>query len=107
MKKILVPFGFVMLLLVGASFTNVSPKSINSETSVLDGFVKIVNDTPNKVEIHTGSGYTTLNARGGSTSVSCEEGKKISLADNGKKGKTIFTINSNMCGKTVKLSEYL
>jgi hypothetical protein len=107
MKKVLIPFGFVMLLLVGSSFTNVSFYSTNNDTAVLDGFVKIVNDTPNSIDIHTGSGFATLNARGGSTSVKCEDGRKISFANKGVKGKTIFTINSNMCGKTVKLSEYL
>ena len=95
------------MLLVGASFTNVAPKADNNEVLVLGGNVKILNDTPNKVEIHTGSGYTTLNARGGTTSVGCDEGRKISFAENGKKGKVIFTINSDMCGKTVKLSAYL
>lgn len=107
MKKVLVPFGFMMLLLVGASFTNVSLTFSKNKIVVLNGFVKIVNDTPNKVEIHTGSGYVSLNARGGSTSVSCEAGKKISFANKGKKGNLIFTINSDMCGKTVKLSAYL
>jgi hypothetical protein len=107
MKKLFVPFGFVALLLVMASFTNVKVNVVSGNVVLADGFVKIVNDTPNKVEIHTGSGYTTLYPRGGSTSVKCEEGRKISFADGGKKGKTIFTINSNMCGKTVKLSEYL
>lgn len=107
MKKVLIPFGFLAMLLVGASFTNVGGNIAKNDVVVLNGFVKIVNDTPNKVEIHTGSGYTTLNARGGSTSVGCDEGKKISFANKGKKGNVIFTINSDMCGKTVKLSAYL
>ncbi|GAB4133877.1 MAG: hypothetical protein Fur0027_22340 [Raineya sp.] len=107
MKKVLIPFGFVMFLLVGASFTIPSPKPSPENAAILGGFVKILNDTPNSVEIHTGSGYTTLGARGGTTSVSCEEGKKIYLANNGKKGKLIFTIDDSMCGKTVKLSAYL
>ena len=107
MKKVLIPFGFVMLLLVGASFTNASFKTNTDNNSVLNGSVKILNDTPNKVEIHTGSGIVSLNARGGTTSVSCEAGKKISFANKGKKGDLIFTISSDMCGKTVKLSAYL
>jgi hypothetical protein len=44
---------------------------------------------------------------GGSTSVSCEAGRKIYTSDGSKKGSLIFTINSDMCGKTVKLSAYL
>jgi hypothetical protein len=107
MKKVLIPFGFALMFLVGASFVMNTPAHKTSTAETLDGFVKIVNDTPNKIEIHTGSGYTTLNGRGGSTSVSCEPGKKICLANKGVKGKVIFTINSDMCGKTVKLSEYL
>lgn len=66
------------------------------------GYYKIVNDTDDKVKIHTGYGTTTLNPNGGSTSVRCETGKKVKVD-----GDVIFEVSSDMCGETVKLSEYM
>lgn len=67
-----------------------------------DSYFKIVNDTGDKIKIHTGYGETTLNPRGGSTSVRCTSKKKVKVD-----GKVIFEITSDLCGTTVKLSEYL
>ncbi len=71
------------------------------------GSVKIVNDTKQDFHIYTGTGHVKLNHGGGSTSVSCEEGKEICTSNKGKKGAVIFKIDASMCGKTVKLSSYL
>ncbi|WP_291720717.1 hypothetical protein [Bernardetia sp.] len=70
------------------------------------GSFKILNDTGSKISIYTGSGYVTLN-NGSSTSVSCNTGKKVYTASKGSKDDFIFEIKSSMCGKTVKLSDYL
>lgn len=64
--------------------------------------ITLINDTPNKLKIHTGTGEVTLNARGGRTSFSCTVGKTIK-AD----GAVIFKVSEDMCGKTIKLSEYI
>lgn len=64
--------------------------------------IVLINDTPNQLKIHTGSGEVTLNARGGRTSFSCNIGKSVK-AD----GKVIFKVTAELCGKTIKLSEYL
>ncbi len=64
--------------------------------------ITLINDTPNKLKIHTGTGEVTLNARGGKTSFSCNPGKTIK-AD----GNAIFKVTAEMCGKTIKLSEYI
>lgn len=68
--------------------------------------VKILNDTGEKISIHTGSGVVSL-YDGRSTSVDCKTGKKIHLAERGMKRDFIFEIKSSHCGETVKLSEYL
>ncbi|NVK20991.1 MAG: hypothetical protein HWD86_00590 [Kangiellaceae bacterium] len=68
--------------------------------------VKLINDTGNKVSIHTGTGFVTLN-KGGSTSFSCKPGKAVSKADSGKKKDVIFKVESKHCGKTVKLSSVM
>lgn len=64
--------------------------------------ITLINDTQNKLKIHTGTGEVTLNARGGRTSFSCTIGKTVK-AD----GNVIFKVSEDMCGKTIKLSEYI
>lgn len=77
-----------------------------SANSAVGGNVKIINDTDSDVQIHTGSGFVEIN-KTSSTSVSCEAGKEIRLANKGKKGDVLFVIEDSMCGKVVKLSKYL
>lgn len=67
-----------------------------------DESITLINDTPNKLKIHTGTGEVTLNPRGGKTSFSCTKGKTVK-AD----GVVIFKVSEEMCGKTIKLSEYV
>lgn len=73
-----------------------------TENVVVSSF-SLINDTKDKVSIHTGSGFVTLN-KGGKTSITCNVGKEIRWGDNGKKGDLIFKITDDMCGTTVKLS---
>jgi RNase P/RNase MRP subunit p29 len=67
-----------------------------------DGNITLLNDTGNKLSVHTGTGTTSLNANGGKTSFSCKVGKSIKVD-----GKEIFKVTEKMCGETVKLSAYL
>lgn len=67
-----------------------------------DGNITLLNDTGNKLSVHTGTGTTSLNANGGKTSFSCKVGKSIKVD-----GKEIFKVTEKMCGETVKLSTYL
>lgn len=85
---------------------NELPKNnIVAETPVAAS-IKVLNDTGSEVRIHTGSGHVTLQ-KGGSTSFSCEPGKKVSLSDGSKPTKLLFVVDESMCGKTIKLSDYL
>lgn len=65
----------------------------------------LINDTKEAVSIHTGSGFTTLN-KGSKTSISCNVGKEVRWAEKGAKKGLIFKITNDMCGKTIKLSQY-
>lgn len=107
MRKITLFAIFTVALATSIFFT--TPKAematVNNLTTYSSSF-KILNDTSDAVQVHTGSGIVNLN-KGGSTSVSCDEGREIRTADKGKKGGLIFTVDSSMCGKTVKLSKYL
>ena len=94
----------VSLMSFVAPTTNNS--TTNAEIVAPKGSFKILNDTGSKISIYTGSGYVTLN-NGSSTSVSCNTGKKVYTASNGTKDDFIFEIESSMCGKTVRLSDYL
>lgn len=103
---------FVSLLAVGfialnSSFTKPPVTASSVMESPYSSSVKIVNDTDNDIRIHTGSGHVMLNHGGGSTSVDCEDGRKISYSNGSKATGLIFTIDNSMCGKTVKLSTYI
>jgi hypothetical protein len=100
MKKILV-LSFAIAMFIG-----VSSAFATGNLNLAGGSVKIINDSDGDVQIHTGSGFVEIN-RTQSTSVSCEPGKVISLAEKGKKKGPLFTIEESMCGKVVKLSKYL
>lgn len=107
MKKVLYSFLALVFVFGTTSFKNVDVLPLNSDGAVLLNSVKIVNDTKQDIRIHTGQAHVMLYHGGGSTSVACEAGRKISKSDGSKKGSLIFTINSDMCGKTIKLSAYL
>lgn len=106
MKRVM-QFAFVALLgmPMGFSANATEPVKVKTEKEVGSNF-KLINDTGDKVSIHTGSGFVSLN-KGGSTSISCNVGKEVRFADSGKKGDVIFEIESSHCGKTLKLSSFL
>lgn len=77
---------------------------INSKT--IESSFSLINDTKDKVSIHTGTGFVSLN-KGSKTSIGCNINKEVRWANEGKKGDVIFKITSEYCGKTIKLSEFL
>ncbi len=104
MKKVMIAV-FALGIMGTVAATNEVNTNDENETIVTPaegGRYTILNDTDEKVKIHTGYGTTTLNPRGGRTSVSCEPGKKVKID-----GKVIYEVSDDMCGETVKLSEYL
>jgi len=70
--------------------------------------IKLINDTKTPIRIHTGTGLVKIN-KGGSTSFTCRPGKKIYSAteNTGKKKKLIFKVDSNHCGKTIRLTSVM
>lgn len=94
--------GLAMIAFICLSFT--TETSLNKEEiikeSVLGGKVTLINDTSEKVKVHTGSGSVSLNPRGGKTSFSCDTGRKVKV-----NGKVVFTNNSSYCGETVYISK--
>lgn len=107
MKTIAMLLTIIITLAVTPVFakTTFNPNQ-TSVTVENGGSFKILNDTDNDVQIHTGSGFVELN-KGSSTSITCEAGREIRSANKGKKGEVIFTVDDTMCGKTIKLSKYL
>jgi hypothetical protein len=72
----------------------------------LESSFSLINDTKDKISIHTGTGFVSLN-KGSKTSIGCNVGKEVRWANEGKKGEVIFKITADMCGKTLKLSELM
>ena len=103
---------FICMLALGLGLLSFSPSTeipvVTNETVLETNFASfsLVNDTKEKVQIHTGSGFVSLN-KGSKTSITCNTGKEVRWANKGKKGSVIFKISSDHCGKTIKLSKFL
>ena len=97
-----------ILFVLLSSFSSINEKAKIStfHYSILGGSFTLINDTKDKVTIHTGSGIVSLN-KGGKTSISCNVGKEVCWAENGKKLGVIFKIQDAHCGQTVKLSSVM
>ena len=108
MKKVALFLVLVVALTTVTVFANttseVAETSVNTATERAS--FKLINNSKGKVSIHTGTGFVSLN-KGSSTSIGCNVGKKVTLANSGRKGRTLFTISNSMCGKTLKLADYL
>ena len=105
MKKAILLLSFVVL----TSFSTIPNPEINSNLkteTVLGESFSLINDSKDKISIHTGTGFVSLN-KGSKTSIGCNVGKEVRWANEGKKGDVIFKITADMCGKTLKLSELM
>lgn len=98
---------FLACFVLFFSFSFEPVANAKSEAFFGKGTVKIVNDTKQDIHIYTGTGHVKLTHGGGSTSVSCKEGREICTSNKGKKGAVIFKIEASMCGKAIKLSSFL
>ena len=103
MRKIIIILAALSLGL--ASFTTKETPKPSIEVYVGESF-SLINDTKDKISIHTGTGFVSLN-KGSKTSISCNVGKEVRWAESGKKGDVIFKITKEMCGETLKLSELM
>lgn len=106
MKLFFIALAFITL----SSFTNSDLLKPHTEaitvSEVTFASFTLINDTKEKVSIHTGSGFVSLN-KGSKTSITCKVGKEVRWAESGKKKDLIFKITNEMCGKTIKLSKQL
>lgn len=105
MRKIVLFFSIVVFSSFGSLKMNFDNNFVAKEVTIGSSF-SLINDTKDKVSIHTGTGFVSLN-KGAKTSIGCNEGKEVRWADSGKKGDVIFVITTDMCGKTLKLSELM
>lgn len=105
MKLVILAVSFVMLTAFGTSEKINSNKKSNIEVVLGESF-SLINDSKDKISIHTGTGFVSLN-KGSKTSIGCNVGKEVRWANEGKKGDVIFKITADMCGKTLKLSELM
>ncbi|MEZ4936632.1 MAG: hypothetical protein R2799_03475 [Crocinitomicaceae bacterium] len=102
MKKIIFAVALVSAFTFNYAGNGEGEKAKVEAAEYKGGKLTIHNDTDDEVRVHTGYGETTLSARGGKTTVTCAPGKKVKA-----EGKVIFEVTADMCGTTVKLSDYL
>ncbi|MDK2772150.1 hypothetical protein [Flavobacterium haoranii] len=103
MKTLLISIYFAI---IGLNVVNITEtESVLKEVKFESSFT-LINDTKEKVTIHTGTGIVSLN-KGSKTSIGCNVGKEVRWANDGKKGDVIFKIANDMCGETLKLSKFV
>ena len=101
----------IILLSIYSAVIGLNVVSIKETNNIvneikLESSFSLINDTKDKISIHTGTGFVSLN-KGSKTSIGCNVGKEVRWANEGKKGDVIFKITADMCGKTLKLSELM
>jgi hypothetical protein len=102
MKALLLTFYFSI---IGLNVVNIKQDNAIIKKETTESSISLINDSKDKISIHTGTGFVSLN-KGSKTSIGCNVGKEVRWANEGKKGDVIFKITSEMCGKTIKLSEF-
>lgn len=105
MKLAILALSFVMLCSFG-TIERVGLENTSNTEVVFGESFSLINDSKDKISIHTGTGFVSLN-KGSKTSIGCNVGKEVRWANKGKKGDIIFKITADMCGKTLKLSELM
>ena len=105
MKKIILLSSFVVLTSFGTITNTENTSSVKTEIVVGESF-SLINDSKDKISIHTGTGFVSLN-KGSKTSIGCNVGKEVRWANEGKKGDVICKITADMCGKALKLSDLM
>ena len=103
MKTLLISVYFAV---IGLNVVNINNTEIVLKEVKLESSFTLINDTKEKVTIHTGTGILSLN-KGSKTSIGCNVGKEVRWANDGKKGDVIFKITNDMCGETLKLSKFV
>lgn len=105
MKKVILFICFVCFCSFTSKNKTIKIQQLTSIIATGSSF-SLINDTKDKVSIHTGTGFVSLN-KGLKTSIGCNVGKEVRWAESGKKGDVIFKIKDDMCGKTLKLSDLM
>jgi len=106
MKTIYLATCVVFLMAFTPSSNSIQPITNSEISETTFSSFSLINDTKEKVNIHTGSGFVTLN-KGSKTTINCKVGKEVRWAKSGMKKDVIFKIKSDMCGKTLKLSKLM
>lgn len=94
----------IYISVIGLNVVNIKKNNAIIREESIESSFSLINDSKDKISIHTGTGFVSLN-KGSKTSIGCNIGKEVRWANEGKKGDVIFKISSEMCGKTLKLSE--
>lgn len=96
----------IYISVIGLNVASIKQNNEFINEKSVESSISFINDSKDKISIHTGTGFVSLN-KGSKTSIGCNVGKEVRWANEGKKGDVIFKITSEMCGKTLKLSEFV
>ncbi|MES2864969.1 MAG: hypothetical protein V4666_12665 [Bacteroidota bacterium] len=96
----------IFISVIGLNVASIKQNNKFISEKRVESSISFINDSKDKISIYTGTGFVSLN-KGSKTSIGCNVGKEVRWANEGKKGDVIFKITSEMCGKTLKLSEFV
>lgn len=74
----------VYCFVIGLNVFNISSTDKALTEVKIESNFTLINDTKEKVSIHTGTGFVSIN-KSGKTSIACNVGKEVRWAESGKK----------------------
>lgn len=108
MKKLIFAVSISAIFAVSSAFAPASSKPVTVVSKHVQGEIcfSIKNDTGKTVTLHTGTGTTSIN-NGSSREFCIKEGLKLSIAEQGRPGKVLLEVKSDISGKKFNLSSLM
>ncbi len=108
MKKLVLGVGIATVFAISSAFAPVTSKNTAIISKHVQGEIcfSVKNDTGKTVTLHTGTGTTSIN-NGSAREFCIKQGLKPCIAEQGRPGKVLLNVESDIAGKKFKLSELM
>lgn len=106
MKKLILGIGIATVFAISSAFAPATSKNTAVISKHVQGEIcfSVKNDTGKTVTLHTGT--TSIN-NGSAREFCIKEGLKLCIAEQGRPGKVLLNVESDIAGKKFKLSELM
>lgn len=108
MKKLILGIGVATIFAVSSAFAPASSQKTIVISKHVQGEIcfSVKNNTGKTVTLHTGTGTTSIN-NGSAREFCIKEGLKLCIAEQGRPGKVLLEVSSDISGKKFNLSELM